>query len=133
MRGVLSFALFLILVVIVPATFVSGIWEATRGRAIWPRLQDRAQVRLSGLSKLGISTAILCLPILAVPLAESQTGWIDEDGDGIMDGLRMADWFDINGWTLVALWVALAAPLLMGAALVGRGVDRRAAASASAT
>ncbi|MEM9654695.1 MAG: hypothetical protein AAGA65_21575 [Actinomycetota bacterium] len=128
MRDLISFALFLLLLVIVPTFVIAGLWEMARGRSIWPRLPVRAHIRFSGLIKLATAAAVVCIPLLAAPIAESRTGWMDEDGDGIIDGYRMADWLDINGWTLSTIWVALGWPMILGLALVALRIDRRSTA-----
>jgi hypothetical protein len=51
-----------------------------------------------GLVLLGGSALLATVPWIAAGMAESSTGWVDRDHDGILDGFANGayDWVDIN-------------------------------------
>ncbi len=63
--------------------------------------------------KLTAAALIGILPWIAVPIAESSTGWVDTDHDGMLDGFVNGsyDWVDINGgaWSTAAILIVLSA------------------------
>ena len=127
--GVTLFALLALLPIvflIAPMLAVAGIWEAATGRSMWPRLASEVHARLSGIVKLVVVGTILWIPLLAVPIAESHNGWVDEDGDRMLDGFDQGgyDWLDINAPTIIGIWGTSATFLILGVLLTGWRLDR---------
>lgn len=71
--------------------------RATGLAPVWPWML------LSAASLTGLATA----PLLAASRAEARTGWVDRDGDGMLDGFTngASDWLDVNGGAFAASWL----------------------------
>lgn len=72
------------------------------------------------------------IPWIAAPIAESSTGWVDTDHDGMLDGFVNGsyDWVDINGgaWATAAAVLIVLVVLTLAAVLVAMRASQRARA-----
>lgn len=107
-----------LLVVLFGVTFfaacvLSGLWNL--GASFRRTGPERRRVLARGAAKLTSAAVIAGIPWIAVPIAESSTGWVDTDHDGMLDGFVNGsyDWVDING----AAW-ATAAAVMVGIVVV---------------
>lgn len=121
-----SLVLLLIVFVVVPGLVMAGLWEITSCKSTWPRLALRGHVRLSGIAKIVVAVLIVCVPFLVAPIAESQAGWVDDDGDGRLDGFNNGPygWLEVNGGVLTLIWATCTALVLLAAAQAGRWAAR---------
>lgn len=76
--------------------------------------------------KLIAAALVGTTPWIAAPIAESSTGWVDTDHDGMLDGFVNGsyDWVDING----SAWATAAAVLVvltLAAVLVAMRASQR--------
>jgi hypothetical protein len=72
---------------------------------------ERRPPAARGAAKLVAAALIAAVPWAAAPIAESSTGWVDTDQDGMLDGFVNGsyDWVDING----GAWAGAAAFLIV--------------------
>ncbi len=79
------------------ACVLSRLW--TLGAGVRRTGRERQRVVARGAAKLTAAALIAAIPWIAAPLAESTTGWVDTDQDGMLGGFVNGsyDWVDING------------------------------------
>ena len=90
---------------------------------------SRRMAAARGTVKLIAAALVATIPWIAAPIAESSTGWVDTDHDGMLDGFVNGsyDWVDINGgaWaTATAVLIVLVA-LTLAAVLVAMRASQR--------
>lgn len=91
------------------ACVFSGLWNL--GAAVHRSGRERRRILARAAAKLTTAALVAAIPWVAVPFAESSTGWIDTDHDGMLDGFVNGsyDWVDING----GAWATAAAVLVI--------------------
>lgn len=78
------------------------------------------------IGKALFAASVVASPFLTARLVSERNGWIDADGNGLLDPLVNGsyDWFDINGGDFVRLWGLLSGVLLIGWAIATRESSR---------
>lgn len=95
-------------------TFVGGVFLlAVLGAQVAFRIADRARPDRAVLWPWAtLCTATLCClaaaPVIATSLGESSAGWVDQDHDGMLDGMGpngSYDWWDVNAGAIARWWL----------------------------
>lgn len=78
---------------------------------------ERARQGQLGSAALQAASALVAIPawFIAISMAESASGWVDKDGDGMLDGFSAGayDWVDLNGldfgiyWTFIVVFAVV--------------------------
>lgn len=65
-------------------------------------------------------TGLVTAPLVAASRAETRTGWVDTDGDGMLDGFVNGsyDWLDVNGSAFATSWLV---GIVISAVVLGAG------------
>ena len=98
---------------------VSGVANVVIG--IHRRLNSRPCLRslAKGGVELLLAGLLVWVPFVAVHRAESRNDWVDEDHDGMFDGMANGeyDWLDVVGGDFGRTWAALAVVIVTPAGL----------------
>ncbi len=70
--------------VVVPSLIVLGVRQVVGQSGA--SSDEQADARKAGVIDLAFAAAIGVAPLIAWRLAVSSTGWVDSDGDGMLDG-----------------------------------------------
>jgi hypothetical protein len=105
---------------------LGGVWDLT---LCVRRSGASRQIAARGAVKLIAAALVGTIPWIAVPIAESSTGWVDTDNDGMLDGFVNGsyDWVDINGgaWATAAAVLIVLVALILAAVLVAMRASQR--------
>lgn len=113
--------------VVVPSLIVLGVRQVVGQSGA--SIEEQAGARKAGVIDLAFAAAIGVAPFIAWRLAVTSTGWVDSDGDGMLDGFVAGqyDLFDfvvpsavLWGLGLIVVLVA-ARKLLRRRVVVGSG------------
>jgi cytochrome bd-type quinol oxidase subunit 2 len=99
------------------ACLLSGLW--TLGTALGRSGTERRRTAARGGALLAAAALLAAVPWIAAPVAESSTGWVDTDNDGMLDGFANGsyDWVDINGGTWATAAAVLVVAIVVGLAM----------------
>ncbi len=83
--------------------------------------------RMHAAVQLAAAAALAVIPFVSAGLAESATGWVDPDGDGMLGDMANGgyDYLDINGGTWIQTWGWMTAFVLTGLVIGLRLVSHR--------
>ena len=106
---------------------LGGVWDLTVCLRRSGASRRRAAAR--GAVKLIAAVLVGTIPWIAAPIAESSTGWVDTDHDGMLDGFVNGsyDWVDINGgaWATAAAVLIVLVVVTLAAVLVAMPASQR--------
>jgi hypothetical protein len=121
-----SLAVVLFGLVLFAGCVLGGLWDiavSVRRSSASRRIAARGVVKLIAAAIVG------AIPWIAAPIAESSTGWVDADHDGMLDGFVNGsyDWVDINGgaWATTAAVLIVLVVLALAAVLVAMRASQR--------
>ncbi|HUQ64451.1 MAG TPA: hypothetical protein VM121_11915 [Acidimicrobiales bacterium] len=109
------------------ACVVSGMWDL--GIGLRRSVGERRRIAGRGAAKVTAAALVAAIPWVAAPIAESSTGWIDSDHDGMLEGFVNGsyDWVDINGgaWATAATVLIVMVVLSLTAVLAALRASKR--------
>jgi len=112
------------------ACVLSGLWDL--GIGLRRSVGERWRIAARGAAKLIAAALVVAVPWVAAPIAESSTGWLDTNHDGMLDGFVNGsyDWVDINGgaWATAAAVLIVMVVLSLAAVLAALPASKREAA-----
>lgn len=112
------------------ACVLGGLWDL--GIGLRRSGRERRCIAARGAAKVTAAALVAAIPWVAAPIAESSTGWVDTDHDGMLDGFANGsyDWVDINGgaWATAAAVLIAMVILSLVAVLAALRASRRDAA-----
>jgi len=124
-----AIALLIAWLVVVPTFIVLGVRQVRQSGDL---SDEQTDPRKAGVIDLAFATAIGVAPFIAWRLAVTSTGWIDSDGDGMLDGFVAGqyDLFDFVVPSAVMWGLGLVVVLMAVRKVVRRRVMSNAGARA---